>query len=213
MKMKPHEIDSLVGAPCLCGQIGIWHILCFQGKSTRTIGIELATAYKKVAEDIQSGNLSINGSAIRADIVYCIGCGCDDRHACALGCWWLRVDYSTGTGVCSECRHHVERFDDGARHSFHPRARESDASPNHPLDLSALTPTELSAAMRGGTVNWGLHGSVDQHIRYSVLRSPRARKKCHCGCGRRATHAGMANGVCLTIGCELHVRRWVRQGK
>ena len=213
MKMKPHEIDSLVGTPCLCGQVGVWHIDCYQGKSTQTIRIELAAAYKKVADDNQSGKLTINGLAISTGIAYCIGCGCDDRHACAAGCWWLRVDYTTGTGVCSECRHHVERFDDGARHSFLPRTRVSDTGPTHALDLSALTPTELSAAMRGGTLNWGVHGSAAQHIRYSVLRPLCARRKCHCGCGRRATHAGMANGVCLMIGCELHVHRWARQGK
>ncbi|PHV19214.1 hypothetical protein CSQ92_27965 [Janthinobacterium sp. BJB446] len=60
---------------------------------------------------------------------------------------------------------------------------------------------------------WGVHGSADQHIRYSVRRSLHSRRRCHCGCGPRATHAGVVNGVCLAIGCALHVRRWVRQGK
>ena len=36
------------------------------------------------------------------------------------------------------------------------------------------------------------------------------RRRCTCGCEQRATHLGMANGVCLTMGCELYVRRWVR---
>jgi hypothetical protein len=33
----------------------------------------------------------------------CIGCGCDDDHACELGCAWLNVDRSAGLGVCSSC--------------------------------------------------------------------------------------------------------------
>lgn len=56
-------------------------------------------------------------------IATCIGCGCDDLHACVdslLGpCSWLRVDYETGTGVCSECADEEARFDAGDR-SFVP---------------------------------------------------------------------------------------------
>lgn len=48
-------------------------------------------------------------------IATCIGCGCDDRHACPGGCWWLRVDYREGLGVCSECSDHVEAWDLGDR--------------------------------------------------------------------------------------------------
>lgn len=36
-------------------------------------------------------------------LAVCIGCGCDDDHACGDGCYWLRVDYKRGAGVCSEC--------------------------------------------------------------------------------------------------------------
>jgi hypothetical protein len=43
----------------------------------------------------------------------CIGCGCDDFHACPDGCSWLRVDYDEGKGVCSECEEHVEAWDRG----------------------------------------------------------------------------------------------------
>lgn len=39
-----------------------------------------------------------------------------------------------------------------------------------------------------------------------------ARRRCNCGCGTRATHTGLGNGVALMIGCELSVRRWVRDG-
>jgi hypothetical protein len=40
----------------------------------------------------------------------CVGCGCTDAHACAEGCSWLAVDRSTGKGVCSNCRDHLDAF-------------------------------------------------------------------------------------------------------
>ncbi|NMX77583.1 hypothetical protein HBO23_31950 [Pseudomonas sp. WS 5532] len=43
----------------------------------------------------------------------CIGCGCDDRHACVkngLACHWLAVDYQAGEGVCSECSASMNRW-------------------------------------------------------------------------------------------------------
>lgn len=39
---------------------------------------------------------------------------------------------------------------------------------------------------------------------------PRMRRRCHCGCKRRATHTGYANNIAMTHGCELFVRRWVK---
>ena len=48
-------------------------------------------------------------------IATCIGCGCDDNHACDMGCYWLRVDRGEGLGVCSECREHIEAWDQGDR--------------------------------------------------------------------------------------------------
>lgn len=79
-------------------------------------------------------------------------------------------------------------------------------------DLNKLSRSALSAAMRGGTAGWGEHGSSREHIRYAELIVPKSRKKCWCGCGGKRTHAGMANGVCLTTACELGVRRWVKTG-
>lgn len=54
------------------------------------------------------------------DITICIGCGCDDLHACDVdedgnGCHWVRVDEEQLLGVCSECPDHVARFDAGDR--------------------------------------------------------------------------------------------------
>lgn len=46
--------------------------------------------------------------ASQPPLATCIGCGCDDLHACAdlFGdpCYWLTVDRAAGTGVCSQCR-------------------------------------------------------------------------------------------------------------
>lgn len=48
-------------------------------------------------------------------IATCIGCGCDDNHACRDAfddpCYWLRVDYKAGIGVCSECPQKVDSWD------------------------------------------------------------------------------------------------------
>lgn len=40
----------------------------------------------------------------------------------------------------------------------------------------------------------------------------KARRRCTCGCLRRATHYGLGDGVALMHGCELSVRRWMRDG-
>jgi len=77
-------------------------------------------------------------------------------------------------------------------------------------DLKTLSPAALSAAMRGGTNRWGQWGSQDDHVRYAEPMESRSRRRCSCGCKRRATHKGMANGVCLRSGCDLSIRRWVK---
>ena len=79
-------------------------------------------------------------------------------------------------------------------------------------DLNKLSPTALSAALRGGTQDWGQYGSSIDHVRYAEPVDSKSRRRCHCGCKRRATHVGMANGLALTEGCELAVARWVRTG-
>lgn len=79
-------------------------------------------------------------------------------------------------------------------------------------DLKSLSPAALSAAMRGGTDNWGKYGNADHHVRYAESVDSRSRRRCKCGCKRRSTHRGMANGVCLRSGCDLSIRRWVKGG-
>ncbi len=58
--------------------------------------------------------------------------------------------------------------------------------------------------------SFGQWGSATEHKRYIDPIAKGIRRKCRCGCGRWATHVGKANGVALTMGCELLVRRWVR---
>lgn len=48
----------------------------------------------------------------------CIGCGCDDMHACVGDqgpCSWIVVDYQIGRGVCSCCESHMGRWNAGDR--------------------------------------------------------------------------------------------------
>jgi hypothetical protein len=55
------------------------------------------------------------------------------------------------------------------------------------------------------------HASASDHAR-DMWPAPNRRRKCHCGCGGRITHVGGANAIALMSGCELSVRRWVRDG-
>lgn len=80
-------------------------------------------------------------------------------------------------------------------------------------DINKLSPDALKAAMQGGTEAWGQWGSSRDHVLYiEPIGKTRRRRKCHCGCNKRCTHRGMANGVCLTSGCELSTRRWAKSG-
>lgn len=53
--------------------------------------------------------------------------------------------------------------------------------------------------------------SADDHAR-DMWPAPNRRRKCHCGCGGPKTHIGGCNALALTSGCELSMRRWVRDG-
>lgn len=81
------------------------------------------------------------------------------------------------------------------------------------MNLNELKPAELRAAMKGGTKGWGQWASANEHIRYALpLPKQKARRQCPCGCGNKATHAKMANGLSLGRGCELSVQRWIKEG-
>ena len=78
------------------------------------------------------------------------------------------------------------------------------------VNLNKISKAARSAAMRGGTSGWGQYGSDAEHIRYMESLPAKSRRRCYCGCHKRATHRGMANGVALSIGCELSIRRWAK---
>lgn len=80
------------------------------------------------------------------------------------------------------------------------------------MDLNKLHPKALAAAMKGGTAGWGQVASAAEHVRYAQPVRPASRRRCHCGCNRRATHLGMANGCGLVTGCELSIQRWIKDG-
>lgn len=61
-------------------------------------------------------------------------------------------------------------------------------------------------------MTFGKYGSATEHQRYVEKNTYRKQRVCSCGCNTTATSKGMANGVCLIEGCDLRVRRWVRDG-
>ena len=71
---------------------------------------------------------------------------------------------------------------------------------------------ERARAAARGQADWGRHGSSDEHRRYVQPVSTTSRRRCSCGCGQRATHLGMTNGVALTAGCEMSMWRWASRG-
>ena len=80
------------------------------------------------------------------------------------------------------------------------------------MDMNKMPPAERSAAMRGGMHGWGQVGSAACNVRYALPVAGTSRRRCSCGCMSRATHRGMANGVCLTTACDLAIRRSVKTG-
>lgn len=56
------------------------------------------------------------------------------------------------------------------------------------------------------------HFSARERSSRSMKKRPNKRSKCYCGCNGRATHLGLGDGAGMMSGCELSVRRWVRDG-
>lgn len=67
---------------------------------------------------------------------------------------------------------------------------------------------ELEAKLRSAG-GWGEVADDSHGDRYAS--AVKSRRKCLCGCGGKVTHQGHSNGVALMAGCEMFVRRWVRQ--
>jgi len=57
-----------------------------------------------------------------------------------------------------------------------------------------------------------IHGSVFMERSMRPVK-PTSRRRCSCGCEKRATHVGLGVGMALMRGCELYVRRWIRDGE
>lgn len=55
----------------------------------------------------------------------------------------------------------------------------------------------------------GVYNALNGHRTMQPVQ-PTSRQRCHCGCGKRATHMKMVDGCCMGTGCELDARRWVR---
>jgi hypothetical protein len=56
------------------------------------------------------------------------------------------------------------------------------------------------------------HRMANAYTDHRSFEERRSRRLCCCGCGKRSTHLGTANGIGMLSGCELSVRRWVKQG-
>ena len=79
------------------------------------------------------------------------------------------------------------------------------------MKLNDLSLAALKAAFQTGTDRWGQWGSTERHALYVEPRAPKLRRMCRCGCRKRATHIAAANGMCMSMGCELSMRRFVKE--
>lgn len=82
-------------------------------------------------------------------------------------------------------------------------------------DMKNMSPAALRAAMKGGTAGWGQIASAADNVRYAEVwprQQRKGRRMCRCGCRKKTTHTGRANGIALTQGCELAIARWVKTG-
>lgn len=75
---------------------------------------------------------------------------------------------------------------------------------------AASHPAHAKAALTGPG-GFGMVANARVHERYIV--PVKSRRRCPCGCRERITHAGCCNGLAMTNGCEMWVRRWVREGR
>lgn len=78
-----------------------------------------------------------------------------------------------------------------------------------------MSGTDGARELRAKTASpggWGWSANAETDPRYIQLMPGqyRNRRRCDCGCGGKCSHAGMANGLAMTRGCEWSMRRWVR---
>lgn len=53
-----------------------------------------------------SGGAAVRLARLTVPTIVCIGCGCDELHACVTDsgpCFWIAVEEDAGVGLCSAC--------------------------------------------------------------------------------------------------------------
>ena len=89
------------------------------------------------------------------------------------------------------------------RSTYSMLGNERDKATIEREDTKAMLAGKIGAdGYREGSVN----GS-----RSMISADSRSRTRCNC-CGVRSTHVGLGDGLALMDGCEMRVRRWVRDG-
>ena len=111
MTTKPFEINRLIGAACLHSEASTLHGQSYGNTLPLPICKATEPKFKQAGNAQQAGDLQSGETIDGIPTAICVGCGCHDARACAPGCWWLRVDYAAGAGVCSQCECHVQRWD------------------------------------------------------------------------------------------------------
>lgn len=105
-------------------------------------------------------------------IATCIGCGCDDHHACQPeGCYWLRVDYAAGVGVCSECNDAVQAWDNGIRVRIQPGMLNAQRPTVRDKDIIKLVSLEIAKQIYKGVVAGDME-EAGEDIAKVLLRHP-----------------------------------------
>jgi len=135
------------------------------------------------------------------------------RQAIADGPRWMCQKYVARKAGISE-KHLSQIVRGGVRMSARVAVRLEGPLGVPALDLlvaQALVDIAVAKAEQAG--GCGQTGKVSDPRHVEPLPSRlRNRSRCSCGCGGKQTHVGKANGLALTSGCELSIRRWVRDG-
>lgn len=79
-------------------------------------------------------------------------------------------------------------------------------------DKATIRREDTKAMLAGKIGNDGTRVGSADGSRSMVKIPSTSRRRCGCGCKARATHVGLGDGIALMSGCELKVRRWVRDG-
>jgi hypothetical protein len=85
------------------------------------------------------------------NVSVCIGCGCDDNHACDQGCWWIRLDRPASVGLCNRCEvDHVDAWDRGDRTLRAVPAAEREAIEEHAEHVREPRPAMPAPVLKPG---------------------------------------------------------------